>query len=121
MKLGDRMGFRENDFQTVRKPRLNPLWPGHGALRRKRGHSLSHFHRACRHQAASFAPASAGKPALAGVRKMIARFSFRRYFFAATWISSRATWITASNAASAASLEYSGLWRMRVVIWVGPL
>ncbi len=76
MKLWNRMSLRENDFKAIRKPRPGPLRPSHRAFRRESGNAVCHFHSAGGHYAASFALA------LRGVRKMMARFSFRRYFLA---------------------------------------
>src|SRR5713101_6678407 len=85
MKLRNRVGLRENDFEAVGKPRLGPFRPRHRALRRERGNADCNFYGTGGHYAASFALA------LTGVRKTMARFSFRRYFLAAAWISSRVT------------------------------
>src|SRR5260370_16422076 len=76
MKLGNRVGLRENDFEAVGKAQLGPFRPGHRAFRRKRGNTDCHFHGTGGHYAASLALA------LTGVRKSMARFSFRRYFLA---------------------------------------
>src|SRR5207245_11287790 len=83
MEFGNRMRFREHDFQTVRKVCLGALRPSHGALRGTSRHADGYFHCPGGHHAASFAPA------FTGVRKTMARFSFRNYFFAPACISSR--------------------------------
>src|SRR6267143_238698 len=79
------MGLRENDFEAVRKTGLGTLRPGNCALGSECGNTVRDFYGTRGHYAASFALA------LTGVRKTMARFSFRRYFWATDWISSRVT------------------------------
>src|SRR6266446_5462359 len=83
VKLGNRVRLRENDFETIRKPRPGPLRPRHRTFGGKSRNADCYLHSTGSHYAASFA--------LRGVRKTMARFSFRRYFFATARISSRVT------------------------------
>jgi hypothetical protein len=82
VKFGNGMRFGENDFEAVGEARASGFGPGDGALGGERGDGGRNFRGAGSHYAASFLPASAGKPAFTGARKTMARFSGRRYFFA---------------------------------------
>src|SRR5882672_6901275 len=77
------MRFDDDDFETVREFRFQALWPIDGAFSEKRGNAGRGLRRGGCHYAASFLPSEDGAPRLAGARKTIARFSLRKYFFAA--------------------------------------
>src|SRR5256885_2646617 len=77
------MRFHDDDFEAVREFRFHALGPIDGAFRRKRGNDVRGLRRGGCHYAASFLPTEEGAARFAGARKTIARFSLRKYFFAA--------------------------------------
>src|SRR5437773_3359877 len=91
MEARDGMRFHDDDFEAVREFRFHALGPIYGAFSGKCGNHVRGLRRGGCHYAASFLPSEEVAARFAGARKTIARFSLRKYFFAAACTCSEVT------------------------------